>query len=77
MLPFRLDLIVVAPACSASIKLLDVPSSWGDAASSCKVETPSREEVFIEAKPVNVLQAILDSAWVGRLGTLEASFARV
>jgi len=29
------------------------------------------------AKPVNVLQAILDSAWVGRLGTLEASFARV
>ena len=76
MAQFRLDLIVVAPACSAFIKLLDVPSSWGDAASSCQVETPLREEVFIEAKPVNVLQAILDSAWVGRLGTLEASFAR-
>ena len=77
MAQFRLDLIVMAPACSVLINLLEVPSSWGDAASLCKVETPSREEVFIEAKPVNVLQAILDSAWVGGLGTLEASFARV
>lgn len=74
---FALDVVVVAPACAKLLALMDVPSSWIDAATNSKGAClPKRVEVFIEAKPVEVLSAILGNSWLGtRSGwLLSASF---
>mmetsp|Transcript_40316 Transcript_40316/g.84349 ORF Transcript_40316/g.84349 Transcript_40316/m.84349 type:complete len:379 (+) Transcript_40316:189-1325(+) len=66
---FALDVVVVAPACAKLLALMDVPSSWMDVAkksNGASWRLPEKEEVFIEAKPVEVLSAILSKSWVGR-----------
>mmetsp|Transcript_36683 Transcript_36683/g.88392 ORF Transcript_36683/g.88392 Transcript_36683/m.88392 type:complete len:270 (+) Transcript_36683:692-1501(+) len=75
---FALDVVVAAPACSELLKLMSVPSSWKDAAEKFNgtFVLPKRQDVFIEAKPVEALSAILSKSWVGtRPGwLLSASF---
>jgi len=76
---FALDAVVAAPACSKLLASMDIPESWKDAAdkSNGAATLPTREQVFIEAKPVEVMSAILSKSWVGsRPGwSLSASFA--
>lgn len=66
---FALDVVVVAPACAKLLAVMDVPSSWMDVekkSNGSSWRLPEKEEVFIEAKPVEVLSAILSKSWVGR-----------
>jgi len=65
---FAVDVIVVAPACADLLALMDVPLSWNDATKKLNgalSTLPKKENVFIEAKPVDVLSAILSKSWVG------------
>eukprot|EP00581_Thalassiosira_minuscula_P015598 CAMPEP_0183732304 /NCGR_PEP_ID=MMETSP0737-20130205/38117_1 /TAXON_ID=385413 /ORGANISM="Thalassiosira miniscula, Strain CCMP1093" /LENGTH=438 /DNA_ID=CAMNT_0025965283 /DNA_START=72 /DNA_END=1388 /DNA_ORIENTATION=+ len=75
---FALDVVVVAPACAKLMASMDVPSSWNDAAKKLNLASTAAKKgnVFIEAKPVEVLSAILTKSWVAtRPGwLLSASF---
>jgi len=73
---FALDMVVVAPACAKLLVTMDVPLSWIHAAKKSNAALPKKEQVFIEAKPVEVLAAIMSKSWVGtRPGwLLSASF---
>ncbi|KAL7532296.1 hypothetical protein ACHAXR_004545 [Thalassiosira sp. AJA248-18] len=76
---FALDVVVAAPACAKLLSSMDIPASWDEASMILSGGTPNlpkKENVFIEAKPVEVLSAILNRSWVGtRPGwLLSASF---
>jgi len=77
---FSLDVIVVAPACAKFLDFMDVPASWNGAAkkSNGAFSVPKKENVFIEAKPVDVIAAIMSKSWLGAMSTngwlLSASF---
>lgn len=78
---FALDVIVAAPVCSKLLAAMDVPSSWNDAAKklngSLTTSVPKKENVFIEAKPAEVISAILSKSWVHTMRTgwlLSSSF---
>ena len=76
---FRLDVIVVASACANLLDLMDIPSSWNDAAAKdSRIVLPKKEQVLIEAKPVDALSAIMNDSWLGqRPGwLLSASFVQ-
>jgi peptidylprolyl isomerase len=65
---FSLDVVLAAPACSSLLESLEVPSSWTDAANALpkEVTAPTKGEVFLVAKPVNALAAIMDKSWVAK-----------
>lgn len=76
---FALDVIVAAPACATLTRSMDVPSSWHDAMKKMSGGSivPNRESVFIEAKPLDVIDAILSHSWLGTMRPgwlLSASF---
>lgn len=65
---FALDLVMAAPACSQLLKQMDLPASWNNAATYFKGgAVPTKESVFIEAKPADAIAAVLDKAWVGKM----------
>ena len=77
---FALDVIVAAPACARLMMSMDVPLSWHDASKRINGSStvPNRGSVFIESKPVDVIDAILSRSWVGTMRPgwlLSASFA--
>jgi cyclophilin family peptidyl-prolyl cis-trans isomerase len=77
---FALDVIVAAPACARLMRSMDVPPSWHDAAKRINGSSivPNRGSVFIEAKPVDVIDALMSRSWVGTMRPgwlLSASFA--
>lgn len=57
---FALDVVVAAPACASLLSSMDVPSLWKDIAKMC----PVKEEVFLVAKPVEVLPVIMNKSWL-------------
>lgn len=59
---FALDVILAAPACSVFLTLMDVPSSWVEGAKCA----PSKDEVFLIAKPVDALNSIVNESWVAK-----------
>lgn len=61
---FSIDVVVAAPACAKLLVLMDIPSSWKDASGKL-TELPTKETVFIESKPIEILSAILSRSWVG------------
>jgi peptidylprolyl isomerase len=74
---FAFDIIVAAPACSKLLVTMDIPSTWQDTLKKNNGTVPSRESVFIEAKPVDAIDAILNDSWIGKLRPgwlLSASF---
>ena len=65
---FVLDVILAAPACAGLLSLMDIPSSWKDAAtrlSEANAEL-SKEEVFLVAKPVEALYTVVNKSWVAK-----------
>ncbi|KAL7548875.1 hypothetical protein ACHAWF_012139 [Thalassiosira exigua] len=75
---FALDLVVAAPACAKLLDSMNVPSSWKDLTrkSNGAVSAPTKDSLFLVAKPVDVLSAICSKSWLGmRPGwLLSASF---
>ena len=65
---FALDVIVSAPACAGLLESMDVPLSWDEAAKQLpgNSKVPSKESVFLVAKPVDALNAIVNNSWVGK-----------
>ncbi|KAL7518842.1 hypothetical protein ACHAWX_003644 [Stephanocyclus meneghinianus] len=65
---FSLDMIVAAPACARLLASMDLPSSWIEAARKLPGEdtVPSKETVFLVAKPVDALSTIVNSSWIGK-----------
>ena len=64
---FSLDVILAAPACATLVKSLELPSSWIDAAGSLpkdSKQTPTRDEVFLVAKPINALSQVMNKSWL-------------
>lgn len=73
---FALDVIVAAPVCSKLLASMDVPSTWHDAAKEANRSVPEKEQIFVEAKPVEVLSKMVSKSWLGRRDgwLLSASF---
>lgn len=63
---FAIDIIVAAPACSSLLSSMDVPSSWVEAAKHSLKDgaVPDKSDIFLVAKPVDVLDAIVNDSWV-------------
>ncbi|KAL9179566.1 hypothetical protein ACHAXT_008856 [Thalassiosira profunda] len=75
---FALDVVVAAPVCAKLLGAMDVPASWNEAAKKLGKAAPNKEEVFIEAKPVEVLSQIVNESWLGKKEgwLLSASFVQ-
>ena len=65
---FLLDVILAAPACAYLLESLELPSSWTDAADALPKEdkAPTKKEVFLVAKPVDALSAVMNKSWVAK-----------
>ena len=65
---FSLDVLVAAPASKHLLESFDIPSSWVEAAKALPkgVIKPSRDEIFLVSKPVEVLSVVLSKSWVSK-----------
>lgn len=64
---FALDVIVAAPACSTLLATMVIPATWQETLRKNNGTLRTRESVFIEAKPVDVIDAILRYSWIENL----------
>jgi cyclophilin family peptidyl-prolyl cis-trans isomerase len=77
---FALDIVVAAPACAKILQSMDIPDTWKGAAKKRDgaITLPEKDQVFLEAKPANVMGTIISQSWVGSSRSdwlLSASFA--